>query len=574
MAGRGFKLSAGDIIETVRTWVDVFATTAPPRDPRIPSLERPEAFIEWGGPSDFTDNSFREDAGGIGFDTDDPRQKTVLNGFWEEEGRTWEDYEVKNPEDPDQFVILRRPTEVAFKGTKFVNGKREQLRISLSYGGADQSPHYQNQHGDDFTPAVFNLLTEVEEVHWGYPILLVLFGHYPESNMSSGGGESPLATYMGLHQGDTLVNPIDLEQSGATYPEGGDEKLAHYKTVVNVGAKLASPEEDPPEDDEEEDPDGPAGDGWKGTGPEAKRTAGDYYIEGPPPEREHFGIFDGLKGDNYTGPGVYNGAGGRKVFYAGYGFQLEDPKKLDDGTWVAQFSFTDYRPPNPAELAPGMHVGGLNGNGEVFDSAGTHGGFTDPTAPKKIPPDPEPPFVGDLSQWRHELTGNRVDDKGRNIEDFWSFRLWTKKGKEEPEEDKGAPAQVVGAVINISKPLITARLLNPTAKAYTLGVRYGGVEPNDKYKSDSKRLHQFRYAMFPRGRFDDLMDFLQAAERRVGEKGDDFKYGSLDEFMNEFSPPFSSMSSLKKTIDNVTRSYDNRVDITVNLATGIDITVG
>lgn len=100
----------------VRPWVEI--TSLPvPREPKAPNIVRPEAFIEWGGPSDFKFDTFRSDAKNIGFNTDDDDDKPKRVRYtFSEEGRNWKDVRVENPDDPDQFIIARDATRLALNG--------------------------------------------------------------------------------------------------------------------------------------------------------------------------------------------------------------------------------------------------------------------------------------------------------------------------------------------------------------------------------------------------------------------------------------------------------------------------
>lgn len=110
----------------VRPWVDI--TSFPvPREPRAPDIVRPEAFIEWGGPSEFAFDTFRSDAKDIQFSNEDDKNKPKrVRWSFNEEGRGWKDVRVENPQDPDQYVIARDATSLALSGP---NG--EQFLASL-----------------------------------------------------------------------------------------------------------------------------------------------------------------------------------------------------------------------------------------------------------------------------------------------------------------------------------------------------------------------------------------------------------------------------------------------------------
>lgn len=545
-----------------------------PREPVAPALVLPDAFIEWGGPSIFDDN-FRNAALNPGGSNEQPRDHTILRGTFVEEARTWDDFEVSNPDDSGQTVLCRRTSAIAFKApfktTQIWKNQDvstfDQVEFSFSNGGEAQAPIYHNHKGVEFKPVVLDPLSQIVEVGWGGPYLLILFGHYPETNMAGGEGKALL----GLANQDNLINAIDV-QASEQYPADGTDKTVHYKGLFTQTAKLTAPSEDPPEDDDDM---GPKGDGWIGTPPEPVNVGrSDYGLKNPVPGGDPIPVVDGNKADHYVGPGVAQGKGGRVVFFDGYFFRQLPPIQIEDGTWVAQFAFEGVTYPSPGTLAPGMHLGGLGGSGEVFDSAGNHGGFTDPTAPPKIPPDPpDVDFVGNLMQWRIENISSVRDDGGTFIDDYWTYRLWTKKGKQKPKDD-GCAANVVGFFINITKPLKTAQDAGTgDINAYTLGLRYGGTEKNDKFKSDAKRGAQLRAMLLPRSTLDDAVKTIKAASTRVGDDHDK-KWASLDELMDQFDPNVGSPIMFKKMqMPNVTDPYGMHLQITVNFAGagGLDV---
>lgn len=537
-----------------------------PREPKAPPLVLPDAFIEWGGPSIFDDN-FRNAALNPGGSNEEPRDHTILRGVFIEEGRTWDDFEVSNPDDSGQTVLCRRTSAIAFKApfktTQIWKHQDvstfDQVQFSFSNSGDNQAPIYRNKDRDEFKPVVLDPFSQIVEVGWGGPYLLLMFGYYPDSGMAGSDG-----ALFGLANQDNLINAINVEQ-GESYPaQGASDKQVHYKGIFTQDAKLSAPSEDPPEDDDDQ---GPKGDGWIGTPPEPVNVGrSDYGLKNVIPGGDPVPVIDGNKADHYVGPGVAQGRGGRVVFYDGYTFRQLPPKQIEDGTWVAQFAFEGVEYPTAA-LAPGMHIGGMGGSGEVFDSAGNHGGFTDPTAPPKIPPDPpDVDFVGSLMQWRIENVSSVMDDSGTFIDDYWTYRLWTKKNKQ-PDKDDGCTAHVVGWFVNITKPLQTAIDAGTgDINSYTLGLRYGGTEKNDKFKSDSKRAAQLQAFLLPRSTLEDALDNIKAAVKRVGE-AKDAKYGSLDDLMREFDPTVGApIQFTKKQMPNVTDPYGMKLQITVNFA--------
>lgn len=112
---RGGRTGIATIEEIVRGFVPVLAR----RSPRVPIeiVEQPEAFLSWGGPSQFSyQNSFRDLArSGIGFRVgggDDPEPV----GVWIEQGRDVTLVRVENPDDADQFVEVERIDKIVFRG--------------------------------------------------------------------------------------------------------------------------------------------------------------------------------------------------------------------------------------------------------------------------------------------------------------------------------------------------------------------------------------------------------------------------------------------------------------------------
>lgn len=165
----------------VRNWEFVPQRATRVREPMVPSLERPEAFIEWGVASNFGD-TFRQDAS-IAF-TSPPLPKTPLHGTFTEEGRVWEDFEVVNPDDPNIKIILRRTVELALTadyrtkppGKKFSDlfgVKRDQARFSFSNAGEGQPPSYVSSTGAEITPIVFSPLEQIKEIQWGGRYIII-----------------------------------------------------------------------------------------------------------------------------------------------------------------------------------------------------------------------------------------------------------------------------------------------------------------------------------------------------------------------------------------------------------------
>lgn len=100
----------------VRPWVDVASTPKAPREPVVPDVVRPEAFIEWGAASEFASDTFRSDAKNVGFKVNDNDEPERVRHVFSEEGRTWTDFKVISPIDPDSYIIERMATQLALNG--------------------------------------------------------------------------------------------------------------------------------------------------------------------------------------------------------------------------------------------------------------------------------------------------------------------------------------------------------------------------------------------------------------------------------------------------------------------------
>lgn len=105
---------------SVENWVRPFVSIESFRTPRVPLAPppvEPEAFIRFGGQSHFTFNdTFREVAGGgtiIKPDDDPDGDKEVV---YSETGRSTHDKRVENPDDPDQFVVVKVIDSMKFNG--------------------------------------------------------------------------------------------------------------------------------------------------------------------------------------------------------------------------------------------------------------------------------------------------------------------------------------------------------------------------------------------------------------------------------------------------------------------------
>lgn len=141
--------------EFVRPWIDV---TAPPRvkAPTPVDKDHPEAFIEWGGPSDFT-ATFREKAISIEIRTDPPPEKPKRIRLKFDGGASFHEYRVEAKDDPSTYAIIRTASGFTQdspdlyvwskeRGTEFVPGRRYHFRCT--YG--DEPPG--EETGDGQSP--------------------------------------------------------------------------------------------------------------------------------------------------------------------------------------------------------------------------------------------------------------------------------------------------------------------------------------------------------------------------------------------------------------------------------------
>lgn len=120
--------------QIIRPFQDVMSFSEV-REPRVPPLDLPEAFIEWGKSSEFSTDTFRSDAGSVGFNTkDDDEEPERVRYSFSEEGRTFRDIRVENPQDPDQYIILRQATSIAFGGPE---GAQFTLHLSPTAPGTE-----------------------------------------------------------------------------------------------------------------------------------------------------------------------------------------------------------------------------------------------------------------------------------------------------------------------------------------------------------------------------------------------------------------------------------------------------
>lgn len=112
----GYKFRNADMADIVQPWVPVTSFSTP-RVVAPPPEALPVAFIRVGAASVFDyDSSFVAKATrGIGFRTQDSGDDgDVPVGIYNETGRLTSDVRVENPDDPDQFVVVKRIDRIQF----------------------------------------------------------------------------------------------------------------------------------------------------------------------------------------------------------------------------------------------------------------------------------------------------------------------------------------------------------------------------------------------------------------------------------------------------------------------------
>lgn len=145
-------------------------STPKPRPMTPPVEDQPEAFIEWGAPSEFEDNSFRDVASTPGFQVEDPPSANLI---LVEQARTYTDFKFTNPEDDSQFVILRKTDEIAFSDNQ---GRQHRMAFDNAYTAEANVPSYlKNTAGEEFEPLVLDPFHTVVEVGWtgGFVVIAV-----------------------------------------------------------------------------------------------------------------------------------------------------------------------------------------------------------------------------------------------------------------------------------------------------------------------------------------------------------------------------------------------------------------
>lgn len=106
-------LRTGNIGEAFKTWVDVLSTSSPrTANTETATDTTPEAYLKWGEESEF-DYSGDFPSGGFEVKTGDTKRDRYS---YSEDGRAFTDYKVTNPNNPSQYVIVRRVQTISFTG--------------------------------------------------------------------------------------------------------------------------------------------------------------------------------------------------------------------------------------------------------------------------------------------------------------------------------------------------------------------------------------------------------------------------------------------------------------------------
>lgn len=532
----------------VRHWVDLASAPAAPREPAMPDLVRPDAFIEWGGPADFGED-FRSEAANPSFNTK-PKVEQPLQGIWYEEGRRWDDFAVVNPEDSAQEIIARRTVEIAARSKvrDKVTGKFPQLRIQFANAGEDQAPIYKNSKGEEFTPVVLSPLEMITEVNWGGPWGMVLLFWYPEESLS--GDQPPL---FGLVQGGSMINPIggDFNQWPADAP---DDKHVQYKFQLGTSAYLDEPRSDGAEPDD-----------YPFTTPEDAF----HPLYGP-------GVLALHLVTNNLGPPMYDDVGARWFNPNPHPLVgMGDPayaNVIEEGMRSMRIPGlgSDGLPPEDDPDGPYWRVANLGG-GLTYEYAYSDQdeGGTVIIAPNfstsAILPAPATGVVGGYQ--------------------IYGYRVWNPAGQGDP-----APVSMAGALWNISPVYAEKVLHDPQAMGYRLGWRYGDAEENDQFSGDEKRAAKVLVQIFLRSDFDLMMDWYNAVLEQIdafthsndgGGDGEDSTseeqptYSDLDAFMDLFrNPPVQPLLQTEHDVADPTSPYDDHLKMDVQLAPQLGVVFG
>jgi hypothetical protein len=238
----------------VRPVVEV-TSTRKLRAPSAPAEQVSDAFIRWGAASNFKSDEFRDPASFPGLRTQ-PGPYKPLDGVYTEEGRTWSDIRVTDPESDEHFVIVRKTNEVALAAPARVD---EDPRIeygqytaidqvtfsfSQSYDSSVAIPEYLHtkKDGSPFQPVVLDPLTSIVEVGWGGDIILIVSvqnGLYI-GNLTIKGTDAledalPAIT-VGTATQDTI--PEDAQSLDETYIKGlGYWEIGKRRAMPNVFPK-------------------------------------------------------------------------------------------------------------------------------------------------------------------------------------------------------------------------------------------------------------------------------------------------------------------------------------------------
>lgn len=151
-----YRTGGFDLTGWIRSYAEVRSTPVA-REIEPPALVTPEAYTRWGQPSDFgIGDLVRQRYRFPGYDPDDDDPKKRVRYTWNEEGRSWTDIRVENPDDPDNYAILRVATSVALA---LPDGSQVIFKMGI---GASQPPA--EQEGNGQTPPAPPELNEIGEL--------------------------------------------------------------------------------------------------------------------------------------------------------------------------------------------------------------------------------------------------------------------------------------------------------------------------------------------------------------------------------------------------------------------------
>lgn len=162
------KRAAGAYLGGIVRPMEMLPVDPKKRERNAPDLILPDAHIRWGNDSGFDVNNF-EDLSDPGFRVNPP-ERPVLWGHYREEGRTWTDFQITDPENSDNTLILRTTNEIAFKPDweSYTEKREEQVTFSFNNAyTAEGSPSYlRNRHNELFEPIVLDPFSRVVEIGW------------------------------------------------------------------------------------------------------------------------------------------------------------------------------------------------------------------------------------------------------------------------------------------------------------------------------------------------------------------------------------------------------------------------